>query len=118
MFQELNSKNLLKTPDNSFKYSPIFKRINLYTARKRNSNDYIAYIAITDSDTLGTTSSYWYKYDFNENTFEKTHLSKIIIESSVHGKYEVISNRLKRELGDIEEKTETGIIRKRELILN
>ena len=117
MFQELNSKNLLKTPDPFFKYSPILKRINLYTARKRNTNDYITYISITDSDSQGKTSSYWYKYDFVNNTLEKTHLVKIAIESSIHGQYEIISNRLKRELGRIEDKTEDNNIKKRELIL-
>ena len=119
MFLELNSKNILKVPDPSFKYSPILKRINLYTARKRNTNDYITYISITDSDNIGNSTSYWYKYDFIQNTLEKTHLVKIALESSIHGQYEIISNRLKKELklDKIEEKTEKHPNKKRELIL-
>ena len=64
------------------------------------------YFAITDSDTKGTRSSYWYKYDMNDNTFEKTSLTSIVLESGVKGKYEILSNRLKGELIELEE---TGI---------
>ena len=106
MFQELNSKNILKEPDNSFKYSPIFKRINIYSVRRRGEEGYGMYFAITDSDTKGTRSSYWYKYDMNDNTFEKTSLTSIVLESGVKGKYEILSNRLKGELIELEE---TGI---------
>lgn len=106
MFQDFNSKNLLKEPDPSFKYSPIFKRINIYSVRKRGEEGYILYFAITDSDMRGTSSSYWYKYDLDENIFEKTTLTKIAIESSKVGKFEILSNRLKSELGVLEDTAE------------
>ena len=103
MFQELNSKNILKELDPSFKYSPIFKRINIYSIKRRNEEGYGMYFSITDSDTKGTRSSYWYKYDMKDNTFEKTSLTMIVIESGVKGKYEILSNRLKNELIELEE---------------
>lgn len=102
MFQDLNSKNLYKEDIVGFKYSPIFKRINIYTIRKHNTNNYSMLFAITDSDTNSSSSSYWYKYDIKENMFEKTSFAKIISESSKHGKYEILSNRLKNALENLE----------------
>ncbi|MBO6195212.1 MAG: hypothetical protein J6O56_02555 [Bacilli bacterium] len=117
MFQDLNSKNILKEPDPSFKYSPIFKRINIYSIKRRGEEGYGMYFAITDSDALGTRSSYWYKYDMIDNTFEKTSLSQIVIESSKSGKYEILSNRLKSELEEIEQ-NEKQVIKPKTLNLH
>ena len=103
MFQELNTKNLLKEQDSDSSIEPIFKRINIYSIKKKNEEGYCIYFAITDSDMKGTKSSYWYKYDMNNNIFEKTSLTDIIINCSKNGKYEILSNRLKGELSRIEE---------------
>ena len=102
MFQDLNSNNLYKENIVGFKYSPIFKRINIYTIRKNNTNNYMLLFAITDSDTNSVSSSYWYKYDIKDNIFEKTSFAKVISESSRRGKYEILSNRLKNALENLE----------------
>ena len=113
MFEDLNRKNLLKVDDEDFKLNPIFKRVNTYTYKNKD-NKYGIYFSISDSNIEGYTSSYWYKYNLAENTFERTSLSKIAIESSKIGKYEIISNRLKNVLNridDIEEAGNTGHLR-------
>ena len=102
MFDELNRKNLLKEEED-FKLNPIFKRINIYSIRKRNNKGYGIYVSILDSDHDHVVNpTYWYKYDLVDNTFEKTSLSRITIESSKKGKYEILSNRLKNVLENID----------------
>ena len=111
MFADLNKKNLLQSEDDEFKLNPIFKRVNMYTYKNKDNNKYGIYFSISDSNREWYTSSYWYKYNLAENTFEKTSLTKIAIESSKIGKYEIISNRLKSVLNridDIEEAGNTG----------
>ena len=117
MFQELNSKNILKEPDPSFSLSPIFKRINLYSVKKKTTDDYVIYFSITDSDTLGKHSSYWYKYDVTNNTFEKTSVSKMITDTFKDKKYEILSNRLKSELLELEEREDSNFSKPRLLKL-
>ncbi len=105
LFSELNSKNLLKEEDPSFKYSPIFKRINLYSAKRKGEDSYCIYFEITDSDASVNSSNYWYKYDLGDNVFGPTSPVKIVLESS---KYAILSNRLKSGISDLEEIGETG----------
>ena len=102
MFQDIPDKSFLKEGEIiSSKIKPIFKRINLYTYRKINSDQYGSYIAITDSDNKD--SAFWYKYDFKNNIFEETNLINILLEHK-NGKYEILSHRLKTHLEDLETK--------------
>ena len=114
IFEDLNRKNLLLNEEDDIKIHPIFKRVNMYTYKNKDNNKYGIYFSISDSNIEGYTSSYWYKYNLAENTFERISLSKIAIESSKIGKYEIISNRLKNVLNridDIEEAGNTGHLR-------
>ena len=119
LFDDLSKKNILINPNEEFSLHPIFKRVNIYSIRKRNNNGYGFYVAITDSESTNNVSSYWYKFDLAENTFEKTSPSKIAIESSKNGKYEVLSNRLKSVLENIENgDNEPPVLFKKELKLD
>ncbi len=102
MFQDLNSKNLVKEEDKSFKLSPIFKRINLFSVKNKHKDEYSMFIAITDSEEDDNSASYWYKYNLVDNTFERTTFIKLLKECSKNGKYEVVSNRLKSLFEDLE----------------
>ena len=116
MFQDLNLKNLVKEEDKSFKLSPIFKRINLFSVKNKHKDEYSMFIAITDSEEDNNSASYWYKYDLVDNTFERTTFIKLLKECSKNGKYEVVSNRLKSLFEDLENTGEViGDIHKLEL---
>lgn len=108
MFSDLGKKNLLKNKDEDLKIPPIFKRINLYTYRNKRRDEYGTYIAISDSDSNSSNSIYWYKYNLADNIFKRTTLARVAIECSSIGTNEIISNRLKRVINNIEDIEEAG----------
>ena len=107
MFSELSKKNLFKG-DDDFKLHPIFKRVNLYTYRNKDTSNYGVYIGINDIDDNGKRSVFWYKYNLADNILEKTSLMNITIESAKSGRYEIISNRLKNVINNIRDIEEAG----------
>lgn len=102
MFNDLDDKVLLKE-ENDIKVKPLFRRINIYSAKEKRGNNYGCYFSINDVDSKnGNIAKYWYVFDIDNNTFRKTTPTEIIINCSKNGKYELLSNRLRSYLSHLE----------------
>ncbi len=98
MFPELNRNNGVLEDWFNENYSIIQNRIQIYSVKNKNSNNYAIVFHIIGDETLHDT---YYFYDPKENKFEVANILKI------NSEYIIVSDRFKtriEEMEDIEEK--------------